>query len=640
MSEIFSKDIYAYVSDEKENFETGIGVMITGDWYWNMFRHCERTLLMKNSHFPVHDSDVFNPKNARPYKNIILPIINVAHRTEGFDVKDIEPFVNSESDYHLSLLVRKFNRKWARQNDLDTFIDEVVEGLDYGFVLVKNVNNVRPEVVQPQQIAFCDQTDILSGTIALRHIYSIDQLKEVGKELKWYPDVIDMAIRNAKSTKKVPNESKQSRIPQKSIEVFEVHGTFPEEWLVKDSPDAESYNSTLSADDYCKQLHIITYLTDENGTKKGVCLFKGRETKEVFKLLIVNPIYGRAAGRGRVEELFEPQIWTNFSEIHMFNMLKEASKVIQVTTDPKFTTRNNTKNTTGGEVFNIERGETIQQLNTTPVNINLFDRAVTEWEQHAREVGSASDPQLGIKPASGTPLGTTQIVTAQGQGIHDYRRGKIATFIGEIYRDWILQYLIADMNKGNEWVDELTLEEMNMVVDNLIECDFEDYLKKLVLAGQEIPQQQQLEQMKQQYRQQFFKHGGKRFFKIAKDEFNEIPIEVEINIAGKQKDLAGLTEKLSNVFRTIISNPRILQIPYVAKLFNKILESSGLDQIDFTSSAPLPQMFQIRETINYKDLDPEGQKNMAANAGIQTNPQENQAPNLPTNALEGIGAGR
>jgi hypothetical protein len=60
-----------------------------------------------------------------------------------------------------------------------------------------------------------------------------------------------------------------------------------------------------------------------------------------------------------------------------------------------------------------------------------------------------------------------------------------------------------------------------------------------------------------------------------------------INVAGKQKDLAILSDKLLSVFQFVLANPagfqQAMQIPALAKSFSDILEFSGLSQVDFSS---------------------------------------------------------
>ena len=574
------KSIYDYCLTEENTYKAGPGVPITGDWVWRMYDHCSYSLLMKNGQFPLTQTKW----GQRPKKNIIRPILNVAYRSEGFDVKDIEPYVNDSENYHKSFFVRKFHPKWARDNDLDTFIDEVVESyVDYGGVLVKNVNDTRPEVVPMQQIAFCDQTDILSGTIALKHSYSVDQLKDMEKQ-GWYKEEIDQAIVQARTEKEnIQTMSQESDVPDKHIEVYEIHGTFPETWLSKGDDVADQ---DLDGDKYSKQLHIVTYLKGANDLKTGICLFKGPEPKSIFKFLGRDKIYGRALGYGGVEELFEPQIWTDNNMIRMQKMLEEASKVFYQTADTGYTTRNNTKNIKGGEVFVHDDGKPATPVNNQPINFNLFDRATAEWEQHARVTGSASDPQLGLNPVSGTPLGTTQIVTTQGVGIHEYRRGKIATFIAEIYRDWILSYLVKEMNKGDKWLEELSLEELREIAEKISIKESNQRIKEAVLNGGVVtPEEQDL--MRQIIKDEFLKGGKMRFLEMVKGELKDIPIDVFVNVAGKQVDLSRVADKMSNIWRGIFANPAgfvaTMNIPQAATAFNNMLEASGMSPIDYTN---------------------------------------------------------
>jgi hypothetical protein len=584
-------DIYELVTTEKATYESGTGVPVAGAWNWSMYNHINYSLLMKNGQFPLTQTKM----GERPQKNIILPILNVAYRSEGFDVKDIEPYVNEEKNHYKSLLVRKFHPRWARKNDIDTFIDEVVESyVDYGGVLVKNVNAERPEVVQWQQIAFCDQTDILSGTIALKHQYTIDQLKDMEKQ-GWYKDKIDLAINAARAEKENDQAPGQvAKTPNKHIEVFEVHGTFPETWLEKEND--QEYNDELDGDKYSPQIHIITYIKGTNDdTNTGICLYKGKEPKPIFKFLSRDKIFNRALGRGGVEELFEPQIWTNNTIIHMQELLEHASKIIYQTADQTFGTRNNTTSVKMGAVWIHDDGKPATQVKNQPFNFNLFDRATAEWEQHARTTGSASDPSLGLNPVSGTPLGTTQIVTAQGIGIHEYRRGKIATFIAEIYRDWVLDYLVSELNKGDKWLDSLTPDEMVWVADRVVENDIAKRLAPAILA-KEVVDQQQVDDLRAMLKDSFMKSGNKKFLEVVKNDLKSLPIDVEINIANKQKDLGRMADKLSNVFRVIFANPQgfvsTMQIPGAAKAFSEMMEASGLSSFDYSqmpAQSNLPQ---------------------------------------------------
>jgi hypothetical protein len=567
--EELADNVFDYIKQEKTAYETR-GVPLTPNWEWSMRDHINRSFSLKNSKFTTGNND-----NKRPFKNIIIPIANVNYRTEGFDVKDVELYVDDSDYFHLSLLARKYHEKWARENNIDTAIDESVEShFDYGLILVKNVNETRPEVVPLQRIAFCDQTDILSGPICEVHHLSIDQLLDM--KGKWYDDEIDMAVAQAEAKKNVSLANKDAKTPGKYIEAFELHGTFPLTWLNKG--EEEEYTKE---DGYHPQIYIATYYKGEDGRDKGICLFKGKEYKPVYKAYKRTSRFGTACGMGGIEELFDPQTWANYSEIHLQKMLETTSKIV-IKASKAAVDRNNTTELKNGQIIKVETGEIFEQVVIQPFNKAAFDNYVNAWEQQARTLGSASDPALGLNSKSGTPLGETQIVTSQGEGIHEYRQGKIASFWGEIYRDWVITRLQKDMSRGDKWVDELSLDELQEVAERVAVNATNKRVAEMVLANQSVTPEDQ-ETMRNFIKSEFMKGGKKRFLEIAEAEFKKLPLKLKFNIAGKQKYMAEMVNKLNGVFRTVFANPAVLQAPGMGELFNNILESSGLSPINFAS---------------------------------------------------------
>lgn len=593
MEEKDTQNVFEYITSEKTAYET-TRIPLASNYDWNMYEHIDKSFQLKNSQFTKGKND-----HKRPFKNIILPIANVNYRTEGFDVKDVELYVDNEDYYHLSLLGRKYHNQWALKYSIDTSIDESVESyFDYGLALAKNVNEERPEIVNLQEIAFCDQTDVLSGPICLIHHYSIDQLLEF--KGKWDDEEIDMAVTQAQSKKNVSLAQKDAKTPGKYIEVYELHGMFPETWLNKNGE--EEYTDDKK---YVRQLHIVTFYKNADGKNTGISLFKGK-SKNIFKAIKRDPIFGRACGRGGIEELFDSQIWTNYSEIHLQQMLEAVSKVVLKTTDKKLASQNKFNDLKNNQIVYVEEGKTFDQVPIQAINKTAFDNYVNAWEQTARTIGSASDPQLGLNSKSGTPLGETQIVTAQGEGIHDYRGGKLKTWWGEIYRDWVLDYLKKEMNRGDQWLDELTVEELQEVAERVSTNLSNKRVKELVLRGKLITTEER-DLLKQTIKEEFIKGGKKRFLKIMKDEFAKLPLKLKFSVAGKQRNLQEVVSKLNNVFRAVFANPQILQAPGMDKLFNQILESSGMSPIDFSSftspqqsipSPMQPQMQQEQLTTN------------------------------------------
>lgn len=570
-----NQQVYEYIQNEQTAYKT-VRVPITTSYDWNMSEHIERCTNVANGWYHSGKND-----GLRRYDDIVTPIINVAVRSEGFDVKDIVPFVNDIQNSYKSFLVKKRHPQWARKNELDTFIDDIVESsVIYDLVLVKNVNNVRPEVVPLQKIAFCDQTDIMTGPICLKHQYSPAELTKF--KGKWNDEAIDEAIIMSKEEKVVMQANERTaKTPGKYIEVFELHGYLPESWLDEGGDPFK----------YVNQMHIVCYYTSKDGNKNGITLFKGK-TKEItntFKSLVIRKIHGRACGRSIVETLFEPQVWMNYSAQRIQKLLASAINVFYSDSDE--VANQKLSNLPDNTILKIETGKNLGKLDGSPQNLTAFTNDQVNLQTQARILGSASEAQLGVNPTSGTPFALQNLVVQQGQGIHEYRQGKIATFVADVlYRDWILQYLVDDMNKGITFSEELTLDEMQEIADIIARNKAEQQIIEKILEG-ELVNEATREQLIQTYKEQFAQGGSRKFFETIQGELEDIPLEVFVNIKGKQKNMAQEADKITNIIREVLRNPQAFQqIPGVGKAFNQLLENSGLSPIDFTQITTAKQL--------------------------------------------------
>ena len=603
-----TENVYDLITSEESAYQTTMNPVVEG-WEWNMWEHIKLTILYKNTQLSTGKDD------NKPVKNITLPILRLQYRAEGFDVKDIVLYADSPKEYWKSFLIKKFHDKWARDNHIDTFIDEMVESyVDFGGALVKNINKVRPEVVPLQRLAFVDQTDIMSGPICEKHFYSVDQLKDMekqgwGNESNGATGTVDDVIVLSESEKEQTQMigGKKVQTPSKYIKVYELHGIFPKWWL-GDKYETGSYDEKAPENEYIRQIHIITFYTDESGNSQGICLFKGKERELPYKLVLRDKIYGRALGLGGAEELFEPQVWTTYDLIRIKGLLDAAAKVLYQTTDKTFSTRNKTDGLDNGEILVTAPNTNLVQINTTPVNIALFERSLAEWEAHAQQLGGANDAILGESPTAGTPFKLQELVVQQSQALHEYRKGQLATFLAEIYDEWIIPYISREIPKGQEFLSELELDELQFVADALVINQSNKLIKEQILSGEEV-KPEIIESYKQIVRDEFMKGGNKKFIEIFEGEFKSVPMSVDVNIAGKQKDLSAYTDKLVNIFRQLIAAPGILDDPRMAKIFNQILEASGLSPIDFYQKPP-PQEQMVAQPMAQKPIVQQPMANM------------------------------
>lgn len=576
-----NQTVYAYITTEETNWKTA-RVPLTRSKDWNMSEHIERCTSVANAWFFQGSNDI---NSGRPYDDIVTPIINVAFRSEGFDVKDIIPFVDDIDENYKSFLIKKYHPQWARKNELDTFIDDVVEtSIIYDLVLVKNVNNARPEVVDLKTLAFCDQIDIMAGPICIKHQYTPAEL--VAFKGKWNDEKIDMAITLAKPEIEVSVAGNRTvKTPGKYIEVYELRGDLPEVWH---KPDGEMYK-------YIPQIKIVCFYNDKDGNKQGITLYEGLDKPlfDNFKALKIDRIRskGRACGRSIVETLFEPQVWNNYSAIKIKQLLDSALNVF-ITDSDELGNQKLTElklNT----VIKQEKGAITQRLDGTLQNLPAFVNHQAKLTNDARVIGSASEGSLGTNPVSGTPFALENLVVQQGQGLHEFRQGKIATFFADVlYPDLIMGYLVDEMDGGKKFSEELTLDEMQEIADKIITKQVNQKAIDLILSGK-IVEQGELEALKELYKEQFSKGGTRRFFEVLKGELKDIPVTVMIDIKGKQKNLAKQADSITNIVREVLKNPQgFSQVPGIGKAVNEILEASGLSPIDFTQILKPPQATQ------------------------------------------------
>jgi hypothetical protein len=339
-----------------------------------------------------------------------------------------------------------------------------------------------------------------------------------------------------------------------------------------------------TSEEYETRLYIVAFYQKKGSTdKQGVILYTAPESELPFKLIKRDPVFGRALGFGGAEELFEAQVWVNYDMIRIQDMLDAASKTILKATGSNSSSlakKQKVRDLDNLTILDVADGD-LGQVDTFPRNMQLFDKSVEQWETHAQQMGAANDSIMGNSPASGTPFQLQELVTQEAHGLHDYRRGIFAKHIEEIYKDWIIPHIQKKICEGSKFLSELSLDELQFVAKKVAVIETNKKIVDMVIQGKEVTPEIQ-KTLTDLEMQSFKDKGTQHFIEILKGEFKDTPLAVKVSVKGKSKDLSGKTDKLVNIFRQIIANPAVLQIPAIGKIFNDILESSGLDPADFS----------------------------------------------------------
>jgi hypothetical protein len=585
--------IFDYIKSEESKFDSD-EVQIGENWYWNFKKHVQLIFHLKNGVFFTGENNWM-----RAFKNIMQPILDLAYWTEDLEVKDVIFFIENQFGKVLSFLVKKYyDEVYTREHDLDTLFDEITESdIDYGGVLVQR-GEKRPEVLQLNSVAFCDQTDILGGVIGFKFNFSPAKLRSMSKA-GWGDEkngatisIEDLIVLATQEKSPIGTNSQKTNISTgKTIEVYVVRGSMPDHYL-NDSNDMEYH---------CPQVQIVAFYLDKDSKRQGVTLYRKEDDGKSIKFHTSKKVFQRALGRGVGESLLHPQIWTNFLTIHKTGMLEAGSKVGLYTDDPSYSDKNKIQNMGNLEITTIDDGKKINIIPTIePAKIQLFGNDINDWYNHAQLSGAANDPLMGVEAASGTTFKGQERSVAQGRGSHDRRRGQRAKFIEEIHRDWIIPDIIKEITKGKKFMATLSTEELTWVADSIAEHQTNKRIIDLILENKTDVNAESQATFKELFKKDFLKKGNKHLLEIIKGEFADMEVKMGINIAGKQKNLADLSDKVLSIFQFIFQNPQgfmqAMQVPALAKSFENLLEFSGMSIGDFSSLIkPMEQSMQPQQ---------------------------------------------
>lgn len=561
----YDQDIFSYITRAEEAYNRPI--RLNDAYQWNMKKHLQTSENYNNSQLSDSEKDDWTP-----VKNITRPILNLQHRAEDIDLKDVQLYIEGDDEFHLSLLVKKYHDDvFVIENDMETFFDELnVSRIDFGGGLSKKLNKPCPEVVPLQSIAFCNQKDLVNNPIGLLHEFSPDQLLEMRK-FGWG----DRANGATHSIEELIAIWHEQEVSEDGIKIYEVHGNLPKRFSSTEYSDSVEYET---------RIYIVSMLQAKDGGKKGIILYSALENENPFDLVKRDPVYGRALGFGGAEEIFEEQVWTNYDQIRIQKMLDAAASTVIITTDPTLAARHpkGLKNLKPLEIIEATQGTETRQLDTFPRNMQLFDNHAKELETQARTMGAAQDPVLGVAPTSGTPFASLQAQIQQGMGLHDYRRKQYAKHIINLYQRHIIPHIKKQITKDQNFLASLSQDEMTYVADRMVVHEWNKYFAEKTLNGGEF-QEGEMEQWMSDWKDNFKKEGSQKFIKILKGELKAAKIKV--SIAGVSKDLAAAADKITKIFQFMFSNPdgfiQIMQIPGVAKNFNTLMEYSGMQPSDF-----------------------------------------------------------
>lgn len=487
----------------------------------------------------------------KPFYNITKFRVNVATRATDLDIKDVRVYSDNPNDRVRSMLINKEFKNWAKKAGMSKLLNDFGKTrAKYGGALIKKTEKggeMKIELVEWKNV-ITDQTQIKDNPITEIHYFTPAQLS--AKKNVWKNT--DKVIKDFSAKKKKKDEG------VKKIEVYEVHGVFPESMLKEGGSETK----------FKQMMYIIA---------GDYVLYETEEKESPYKYLAWDEVAGRAMGVGIVEDGFEAQMWTNDAVLAEKNIMDLAGKVY-IKTNATSLGQNILTDTETGQIFELKEGEDMNLLNLVPSSLPQFQNLVEKWNTQYERATNTFEAVTGETLPSGTPLGSVAIQSAQASSFFDYRREEAGIFWVEVLTDWIIPHLIKKINKAHILSSDFSNEELKLIDKHFSTYKANEKAKKAVLDGK-IISQADYDNVVVFYNELLQEDGKTRYVDVPDGYLSKWESKLSADITGETRNKQAMLQSLDNVLAKVSSNPMLLQDPNLSQILAEMMELAGINFI-------------------------------------------------------------
>lgn len=603
---------------------------------WSMHDTIERIDAYLNAKHISGDIDSLGRE--KPFFDIVTSITNIWYRATDIDRKDIKFTPTNNESVVLAFVANIILQNWMNENRFGQFLNAWGRSLArYGSSIPKFVEKdgkLVPSIVpwnryiaDPVQFDALPRIEKLYLTPAqLRKMSNYDQ------------DAVDALIEKHTIRKTLDKEQKDTM--SEFIEVYEVHGELDSRCL-EDEPDLSLPNKDIK---YVQQMQAISYI-QENG-KDGYndfTLYKGREKQDPYMITHLIEEDGRTLAIGAVEHAFEAQWQRNHSIKNMKDTLDLASRLIFQTADTNFVGRNVLTAIETGDVMIHADGKPLERIANDNPSIQALQNYGQMWSNVAQDITATPDAMRGSNMPSNVAYQTKALAVQQANSLFELMTENKGLHLEDMLKTFVIPYIKRQLKHKKQVVAILDQAGITQIDSMYVPNEAIKQFNKKTIAqtfahiqdpeNNPPPQPYNAVSAQQDVMQQQASQGNTRFFipsdaddstwaKVFSDfEWDSVRVEITAENSDKQTTLT----TLNSVFSTIASNPMILNNPDAKVVFTAILNETGkISPMQLTNTASLPPprpVYQIRETIDFKNLPPDAQEQTLEKLGIQTQPQ-------------------
>jgi hypothetical protein len=533
------------------------------------------TPLEQNPSFAQKMSDVYNlidlfsvskfrdgDRDSLGYKKVFFNIVNfvvdVCAKMLDLDTKDI--FIKAEdgADEWTAWLMGKDLKMWMKEKYFARQLNEWgLKWAKYGDLWVKKVGDDVKWIPPQNMIYRVNATDYRTIPLIEKHVYGVDELRIVGREAGW--DNIEAVIAGSNVTSETQGYGSTVGVKDNATEpgIVIYEAWFPEGYLDEKSN---------------------WFITSEGS---NIVLAEAKKDRP-YKKLAWEEIPGRLPGRGRIEQLFEDQIYLNRIANYKSAGFHWTSKHIYQTRSTNIE-KNLMTQVDDGEIL-ISNSEIVPIVNEER-NLAAYNVEEQRYVQNALNRTFTTEAISGQRAPAGTPLGATVIQTQQATAFYKQKREELAEFIKEILWDWVIPTFANQNRKEHSIFIKNLIEESDSNSEKLFNLILNERMNKIRATAKYLSPDQWA--IRKSIQSELLK---KENLRIPKGFYDNLKYKIDIMITGEQLDVQARQATYMTIFQILGSNPTIFQDKRALRVFSKMLDMIGISPKDiFDEEIVTPQ---------------------------------------------------
>ena len=518
-------------------------VQASDSYSFSQYKLTNRIFLFETHTYPTGKFDTQG--NYKYWFDIQTPRIESEIKNIDFDTKNIEAYSSLKIDtipiLITNLKIDEYLRETGQAEEINSAIEE---GSGWGNVVWKKIKGGY-ERVDLLNFYVINQTakTLEDSPVIERHQLTSSELRA---KMGVWNHVEEVLKECSKKTYKSNTDEQEKDTTVPYYDIYERNGDV----CLKDLKEYNGEKAKKGDEDKYVLARLIGAGTKVNqgGTTIKYILFakelKGKKMSDIYKEYHRSRYAGRWWREGIYELLFDLQVRGNQIGNQLAQGLELASKTVLRSSD-KLVVQNILTDMRNGDIIKAK------ELSQVDIRMHSFDQLAADWNRIislANEITNSREVVQGITPASGTPLGTTQLLNQNAGKLFAFIRQKFAIPFSEMFEEWIIPEQVKDLSQQ----EILRLTGDSDMLGRLHKIIVDDwYLQNMVLLPphtEEIANGLKAEKMDE------LKKRPQLLMKATKDLFKNFKPRISVIITGEQVNLPEELRSISE-FIALESDP-------------------------------------------------------------------------------------